>query len=79
MTPAKRNCTIFIEQLKKAKPICKNCLINHSTVSKLNKSFYRGAQLKTYNKVAGKQHTGKCIRRFGGVYAYCRYFIDRKW
>ena len=25
-----------------------------------------------------KYHTGKCIRRFGGIYAYCRYFIDRK-
>ena len=24
-------------------------------------------------------HTGKCIRRFGGIYAYCRYIIDRKW
>ena len=24
-------------------------------------------------------HTGKCIRRFGGIYACCRYFIDRKW
>ena len=24
-------------------------------------------------------HTGKCIRRFGGFYAYCRYFLDRKW
>ena len=23
-------------------------------------------------------HTGKCIRRFGGIYMYCRYFIDRK-
>ena len=23
-------------------------------------------------------HTGKCICRFGGIYAYCRYFIDRK-
>ena len=22
--------------------------------------------------------TGKCIRRFGGIYAYCRHFIDRK-
>ena len=21
-------------------------------------------------------HTGKCIRRFGGIYAYCPYFID---
>ena len=26
-----------------------------------------------------RKHTGKCIRRFGGIYAYCRYFIDRKW
>ena len=24
-------------------------------------------------------HTGKCIRRFAGTYAYCWYFIDRKW
>ena len=24
-------------------------------------------------------HTGKCIRRFAGIYAYCRYIIDRKW
>ena len=24
-------------------------------------------------------HTGKCIRQFGGIYAYCWYFIDRKW
>ena len=24
-------------------------------------------------------HTGKCIRRFAGIYAYDRYFIDRKW
>ena len=24
-------------------------------------------------------HTGKCIRRFGGIYAYCRYFIGRRW
>ena len=23
-------------------------------------------------------HTGKCIRRFAGINAYCRYFIDRK-
>ena len=23
-------------------------------------------------------HTGKCIRRFGGIYAYCRFLIDQK-
>ena len=28
---------------------------------------------------ASPLHTGKCIRRFVGIYAYCRYFIDRKW
>ena len=22
-------------------------------------------------------HTGKCIHRFGGIYAYCRYFNHR--
>ena len=26
-----------------------------------------------------RSHTGKCIRRFGGIYAFCWYFIDRKW
>ena len=25
------------------------------------------------------QHTGKCIRQFSGIYAYHRYFKDRKW
>ena len=25
------------------------------------------------------EHTGNCIRRFGGINAYCRYFIYRKW
>ena len=24
-------------------------------------------------------YTGKCIRRFDGIYAYCLYFIDRMW
>ena len=24
-------------------------------------------------------YTGKCICRVAGIYAYCRYFIDRKW
>ena len=27
---------------------------------------------------SNSDHTGKCIRRFAGIYAYCRYFIDRK-
>ena len=24
-------------------------------------------------------HTGKCIFRFAGIYAYCRFFIERVW
>ena len=28
--------------------------------------------------VVSDLHTGKFIRQFGGIYAYCRYFIDRK-
>ena len=31
------------------------------------------------NNATANNHTGKCIRGFGGIYAYCRYFIDRKW
>ena len=27
----------------------------------------------------GHLHTGKCIRRFADIYAYCRYFIGHKW
>ena len=30
------------------------------------------------NKKFG-EHTGKCIRRFAGIYAYCPYFIERMW
>ena len=32
-----------------------------------------------FHSTGGPIHTGKCIRRFAGIYAYCRYFIDRKW
>ena len=36
---------------------------------------------KDHGLTTGKviYHTSKCRRRFGGIYAYCRYFIDRKW
>ena len=27
----------------------------------------------------GESHTGKCICQFAGIYAYCWYFIERKW
>ena len=29
--------------------------------------------------VTNQDHTCKCIRRYAGIYAYCRYFIDRMW
>ena len=36
-------------------------------------------QMQANGKNLSHLHTGKCIRRFGGIYAYCWYFIDRKW
>ena len=38
------------------------------------------SDVETYSSIASNpfDHTGKCIRRFGGIYAYCRYLIDRK-
>ena len=38
-----------------------------------------GLSMKKFYNLAARYHTGKCIRRFGGIYAYCRCFIDRKW
>ena len=35
--------------------------------------------LSSSSDARDKDHTGKCTRRFGGIYAYCRYFIDREW
>ena len=32
----------------------------------------------TSNMPLSLVHTGKCIRQFDGIYAYCRYFVDRK-
>ena len=43
-------------------------------------SNYRPVSLSCVScKLLEHIHTGKCIRRFAGIYAYCRYFIDRKW
>ena len=39
----------------------------------------KGAKIIYRYNQARAHHTGKCIRRFGGIYTYCRYFIDRKW
>ena len=42
---------------------------------------YHGDQviINSYQRYLNQYHTGKCKRRFGGIYAYCRYLIDRKW
>ena len=37
-----------------------------------------GLRFYTYIQWIEILHTGKCIRRFACIYAYCRYFIDRK-
>ena len=44
----------LLSDWRKQRRFAKNCLINHSTVSKFKKRFYCGARLKTYNKMAGK-------------------------
>ena len=41
-------------------------------------SFRKGANNKVKKVDFIYSHSGKCIRRFGGIYAYCRYFIDPK-
>ena len=60
-------------------PLWKKQVGNYTehTTSKLNKKEWQ--YLINYPKHLDITHTGKCIRRFGGIYAYCRYFIDRKW
>ena len=37
----------------------------------------KGIKTKSY-RYSLNIHTGKCICRFGGINAYCRYFIDLK-
>ena len=53
--------------------------ILHILIAILRRKVYRIFVLATYPGRVPYVHTGKCIRRFGGIYAYCRYFIDRKW
>ena len=45
----------------------------------LQKDLFLGFQYTFRVKCSPYYHTGKCICRFAGIYAYCRYFIDRKW
>ena len=41
--------------------------------------FRTTGKFSVYILLLINHHTGKCICRFAGIYAYCRYFIDRKW
>ena len=50
---------------------CSNCSLTF-----LLSSFLA---LSSASVIESQVHTGKCIRRFAGIYVYCRYFIDRKW
>ena len=47
-------------------------------IFKLNKYLYKFTDISPKHTLELFQ-TGKCIRRFGGIYAYCHNFIDRKW
>ena len=61
--------------------VCSVCVV----VIVWNSHIIYGMELRPTRGENGSQvytcdpHTGKCIRRFAGIYAYCRYFIDRKW
>ena len=46
---------------------------DHLLIHFMDFSISLSGTLQTYN------HTGKCVRRFAGIYTYCWYFIDRKW
>ena len=50
-------------------------------VQNIPKVQQRASTRKFGHCFIGEQHmhSGKCIRRLAGIYAYCRYFIDRKW
>ena len=43
----------------------------------INYLIYASYSMFTKIRQACYNHTGKCIRRFAGIYAHCRYFIDR--
>ena len=45
----------------------------------LVRPIYTGLKMEHTFHEKNVLHTGKCIRRSAGIYAYCRYFIDRKW
>ena len=47
-------------------------------IFKLNQYLYKFTDISPKHTLE-LFYTGKCIRRFDGIYAYCRYFIDRKW
>ena len=52
------------------------CPVVYNYQNLLNFGVCKG--VKSFGKQS-RNHTGKCICRFGGFYAYCLYFIDRKW
>ena len=61
--------TCSITSIKRALRMAETLLL-HSNKSK---------RLNVHITAKKLHHTSKFIRRFDGIYAYCRYFIDRKW
>ena len=64
---------LYIEKIK----------VSEDQTTYFGRVLFADSQTDVANAVADGNdvyiHTGKCIRRFAGIYAYCRYFIDRKW
>ena len=59
----------------------KNLLFNERKNVPRTKLLSKVTSLPSYSDEVGffSVQTGKCIRRFAGIYAYCWYFIDRMW
>ena len=58
----------------------KGTMINSSSTNRMTPTiFFSHLSVLISSSSLILLHTGKCIRRFNGIYAYCRYFIDRKW
>ena len=77
MGPAKGRQQALADQFKFIGP--ENIDEAQFLVSKIKKLNNLDEQTPTITQYIFYSHTGKCIRRFADIYAYCRYFIDRKW
>ena len=79
--------SFFVEFLSYTKLLYQNALFIANLIKieckirndKANQDLKKPMEAPILNILKDITHTGKCLRRFGGINAYCRYFIDRKW